>query len=72
MPTEQQLITQAVADGYPDVDEACSLCARVFKNYHHMLRCDEAACPMKDGKGTFLERWAAELERETAKGSAEK
>jgi hypothetical protein len=56
--TEEERIAEAVADGYPDVDEVCSTCKRVLKNYHHFLRCDVGDCPMKDGKGTLLEQWA--------------
>jgi hypothetical protein len=47
-----------VAEGYPDKDEICHKCKRVFKNYHHFLRCDNTECPMKDGKGTLFEQWA--------------
>ena len=53
MRTETELIAQAVAEGYPDVDETCSKCQRVFKNYHHFLHCEEDACPMSCGKTLF-------------------
>lgn len=54
--TEEQKIAQAIAEGYPDVDENCPKCGTVFKNYHHFVRCDRRPCPMSDGKGTLLER----------------
>lgn len=57
--TEAAKIAQAVAEGYPDVDEVCSECKTVFKNYHHFIRCDRRPCPMADGKGTLFEQWAA-------------
>lgn len=55
---EQRLIAEAVAEGYPDVDQSCPdpECLRVFKNYHHYVRCDSETCPMKDGKGSLLEQ----------------
>lgn len=60
--TEAEKIAEAVAEGYPDVDETCpnANCGIVFKNYHHFVRCDRKPCPMSDGKGTLLERLAAE------------
>ena len=54
--TDAEKITQAVTEGYPDVDEVCPECKVVFKNYHHFIRCDRRPCPMSDGKGTLLER----------------
>lgn len=54
--TEQEKIAQAVVEGYPDVDQTCSACQRIFKNYHHFIRCDNRPCPMSDGKGTLMEQ----------------
>lgn len=48
--TEEEKIAQAVSDGYPDVDEVCPGCSAVFKNYHHLIRCERQPCPMSDGK----------------------
>lgn len=45
--TEEERIAQAVTEGYPDVDENCSECGSVFKNYHHFVRCFSQTCPMK-------------------------
>jgi hypothetical protein len=55
--TEQEKIAQAVAEGYPDVDENCTACGVVLKNYHHFIACARRPCPMSDGK-TMFERWA--------------
>lgn len=59
MTTEQEKIEQAVAEGYPDVDEVCPnpSCGLVFKNYHHFIRCDRRPCPLSTGK-TLFEHWA--------------
>ncbi len=55
---EEQLVSAAIADGYPDVTERCRRCAAVFRNYHHFVRCGHTACPMKgkDAK-SFLDLW---------------
>lgn len=60
---QRQLIAQAVTEGYPDVDEVCPLipCGRVFKNYHHFLRCDRYACPMADGGESLLDQLVRRL-----------
>lgn len=50
--TEQEKIAEAITDGFLDVDEACSKCATVFKNYHHFVRCDENVCPMRSSTNT--------------------
>lgn len=67
---DADLIAQAVKDGFPDVDEICPRqeCGRIFKNYHHFLRCELRPCPMSDGKGTLLERMAANLEVPKSQG----
>ena len=57
--TETEKIAQAVAEGYPDIDQVCPECQTVFKNYHHFIRCDRRPCPMSDGKGTILEQLIA-------------
>ena len=60
--TEEEKVAQAVSEGYPDVDETCAECQRVFKNYHHFVRCDSASCPMKSPGGkSLLEMWAEQL-----------
>jgi hypothetical protein len=61
-PSEGEKIAQAVAEGFPDVDERCSACGTVFKNYHHFIRCDRKDCPMSDGRGTLLEQMTAAME----------
>jgi hypothetical protein len=61
--TEQEKIAQAVKDGYPDIDETCPKCKRVFKNYHHFVICYERPCPMSTGK-SLLDHWAESLEAE--------
>jgi len=63
--TEAEKIAQAVAEGYPDVDQVCPdpECKTVFKNYHHYIRCDRTPCPMSDGKGTLLDRLMAGCDR---------
>jgi hypothetical protein len=66
--TEEERIAQAVAEGYPDVDQVCSECKTVFKNYHHFIRCDRRPCPMSDGKGTILEQMIAALDQEKLRG----
>ena len=66
--TEAQKIAQAVAEGYPDVDETCSACGTVFKNYHHFIRCERKPCPMSTGK-TLFEHWA-ELDAQKATESS--
>lgn len=55
--TEAELIAEAVAAGYPDVDETCKECGMVLKNYHHFINCNSATCPMADGNGTILQQW---------------
>lgn len=59
---------QAVADGYPDVDEVCPAegCGTVFKNYHHFISCNRCQCPLSDGK-TLFDRMRESLEMEGAK-----
>jgi hypothetical protein len=54
--SEQEKIAQAVAEGYPDVDEVCSECGTIFKNYHHFVQCDRRPCPLSTGK-TLFELW---------------
>lgn len=66
MLTEAEKIAQAVADGYPDKDQTCTECKKVFKNYHHFIRCASPTCPMLDGKGTLLDQMAAMLDAEIA------
>ncbi len=56
-------VAKAVEDGYPDVDQTCSKCQRVFKNYHHFVRCQMAGCPMTSGK-SLLDMMRDSLEDE--------
>jgi hypothetical protein len=67
--TEAEKIAQAVAEGYPDVDQTCSECQTIFKNYHHFIRCDRRPCPMSDGKGTILEQLIERNNREIAEAA---
>lgn len=64
--TEQERIAEAIADGFPNVDETCpdTHCARTFKNYHHFVRCDRSPCAMSDGKGSLLEQLTKSTEVE--------
>ena len=61
--TEVEKIAQAVSEGYPDVDQKCSECGTIFKNYHHFILCDSETCPMVKDKRTIFVRMLEEMDK---------
>lgn len=47
----------AIREGYKA--EICRKCETVLLAHKHFLRCNDSACPMKDGKGSILDQLAA-------------